>query len=339
MVNSQSRKERRRAELPILSSCGVPTKVGNIPRFLHSKKAWLPLLSCITISDSDLEGIKDQVVIVTGASSGIGLATVKRLIQHGAKVFVSDLQELPEPERSQIPFLETDVTSWSGQVALFKAAKDKYGVIHHVFANAGISSGTALLGKDVDDNGNLLPPDLKVINVNLIGLMYTVKLGIHYIKQNPKGGSIVMAASASSFTRFAPSDYTTSKHGVYGLLRSLYCTLYPNMPVRINAIAPSWTDTGIISADLIEAVGKENVQSPDVPARSVIALMADKNRHGQMIYSQNGKFWDIENGENGLVAHTDRMIAEREPGWEQESVIRLTKLRVERAAVAEMGKS
>lgn len=90
----------------------------------------------------------------------------------------------------------------------FKAAKKQYGKINHVFANAGIAPTISLLEDDVDSNGDLLPPSLRTINVNLVGCMYTVKLGIHYIRQNPAGGSIVITASGSSFTRFPVTDYS-----------------------------------------------------------------------------------------------------------------------------------
>ncbi|KAF2732194.1 NAD(P)-binding protein [Polyplosphaeria fusca] len=252
-----------------------------------------------TISDSELDAIKDQVVIVTGASSGIGLATTRRLIQHGVKVFASDINDLPEPEKSRVPFLKTDVSSWAQQVALFKAAKQKYGHINHVFANAGIAPKTTLLEDEVNENGDLLPPILTTININLIGVLYTVKLAVYHIKQSPTGGSIVMTGSGSSFARFSPTDYTTSKHGVYGILRSMYENLHPKLPIRINAVAPSWTDTSIVPRELIDVIGSDKVQSPDVVARSVVCLMADRERHGQMVYSDRGEFWDIETGENG----------------------------------------
>lgn len=121
-------------------------------------------------------------------------------------MFASDLNPLPEPENSTVPFRKADVTSWSDQIELFKAAKEEYGYIDHVFANAGISTTTVLLEDDVDENGDLLPPNLKTIDVNLIGCMYTVKLGIHYIKQNPKGGSLVLTASGASTCSCLPSD-------------------------------------------------------------------------------------------------------------------------------------
>jgi NAD(P)-dependent dehydrogenase (short-subunit alcohol dehydrogenase family) len=123
-------------------------------------------------------------------------------------VFASDLNPLPEPEASSIPFHKVDVTSWKEQIELFKAAEKEYGRIDHVFANAGISPSFSLLEDDVDEHGDLLPPNPNTLNVNLNGCVYTVKLGIYYLKKNPKGGSIVMTASGSSFTRFPATDYS-----------------------------------------------------------------------------------------------------------------------------------
>ncbi|KAF1994301.1 NAD(P)-binding protein [Amniculicola lignicola CBS 123094] len=286
-------------------------------------------MTSFTISDRDLESIKDQVVVVTGASSGIGLATVKRLLQHGAKVFASDLNPIPESENLKVPFRKTDVASWQEQIGLFKAVKEEYGAVHHVFANAGISPSTLLLEDDVDENGDLLAPSLKTININLIGVMYTVKLGIHYIKQNANGGSIVMTGSGSSFRPFAPTDYTTTKHAVTGLLRSLSLTLHPFIPnVRINAIAPSWTSTGIVPDSIRGIVGPDGIQSADVVARSVTVLMADTKRHGQMIYSDLGNFWELEQGDVGLVAYASKMLGQ-ETSPEQAAVDKLRALQTE----------
>jgi NAD(P)-dependent dehydrogenase (short-subunit alcohol dehydrogenase family) len=103
--------------------------------------------------------------------------------------------------------MKVDVTSWKQQVEMFKAAESAYGKIDHVFANAGIGPSFSLLEDDVDEEGDLLPPKLNTINVNLLGCIYTVKLGVHYLKNS--GGSIVMTASVSSFSRFPATDYST----------------------------------------------------------------------------------------------------------------------------------
>lgn len=93
-----------------------------------------------------------------------------------------------------------------------------------------------------------------------------------------------------------------------GLLRALYSHLYPQLPIRINAIAPSWTDTGIVPREVLAALGEGNYQSADVVGRSVTFLMTDKERHGELIYSDRGKFMDLENGERGYHALTKRML-------------------------------
>lgn len=100
----------------------------------------------------------------------------------------------------------------------------------------------------------------------------------------------------------------TSKHGVLGLLRALQPQLHPKLPIRINAVAPSWTNTPIVPRAVVAAVGESNIQSPDVVARSVALLMADKTRHGELVYSAVGEFVEMENGETGFHALTKQMM-------------------------------
>ncbi|KAF2659552.1 NAD(P)-binding protein [Lophiostoma macrostomum CBS 122681] len=274
-------------------------------------------MTSLTISPTDLQGINDQVVIVTGASSGIGLATVQLLLRHGAKVFASDLNDMPLPEATQVSFMKVDVTSWDQQLAMFKAAVRAYGAVHHVFGNAGITMSNTLLEDTVDEHGDPVPPSLKTIDVNVIGILYTVKLGTHYIRQSGEGGSIVLTASESSFSRFQATDYTVSKHGVLGLLRALTTNLQPSTStststprIRINAIAPGWTATGILPSLVLDTLGPGAYQTPDVVARSVVLLMADKQRHGQMVYSNKGSYYEIEDGERGFIQHGREILGE-----------------------------
>jgi hypothetical protein len=125
------------------------------------------------------------------------------------------------------------------------------------------------------------------------------------------------------------SNTATTKHAVLGLMRSLTGHLYPSMPIRINAIAPSWTDTGILSPAILAAIGEGNYQSADVPARSVTVLMADKQRHGQLVYSERGHFKDLENGPQGYHHLTATMLGiENEEGLSELKVMRdLLKMR------------
>lgn len=100
----------------------------------------------------------------------------------------------------------------------------------------------------------------------------------------------------------------TAKHAVLGLMRSLHGQLHPRLPIRINAIAPSWTDTGIIPRQVLAVLGEGNYQSADVVARSVTVLMADQKRHGELVYSELGRYMDLENGEKGHHALTAKTL-------------------------------
>ena len=100
----------------------------------------------------------------------------------------------------------------------------------------------------------------------------------------------------------------TSKHAVLGLMRSLFQHLHPTLPIRVNAIAPSWTATGIVADELRDAVGAAEFQSPDVPARSAVLLMADGERHGDMVFVEKGRFLECENGEGGYREFMEKML-------------------------------
>lgn len=91
-------------------------------------------------------------------------------------------------------------------------------------------------------------------------------------------------------------------------MRSLSTHLHPTLPIRINVIAPSWTDTSLVDPGVIAAIGQDKFQSADAPARSATLLMADRQRHGELVYSKCGNFKDLENGENGYHHLTAVML-------------------------------
>lgn len=265
----------------------------------------------VMINDSDLGSIRDHVIFITGGASGIGLATALLCIKNGAKVVVGDRNPLStDVVQQNLSYVPLDVSSWESLSAAFKEGLKQHGRIDHVFANAGVGPKTNLLEDNVDENGDLMEPSHHVLDINLKSVMNTTALACHHLKKNPEGGSILLIGSASSFQVFPAVDYATSKHGVLGLMRSLTTLLYPKLPIRINALTPCWTSTKIIPGDFMNALGIP-FQGPDVVARSAVLLMADQSRHGQVIYSEEGQFLEVD---EGLLAAARSMVqGDREP--------------------------
>jgi NAD(P)-dependent dehydrogenase (short-subunit alcohol dehydrogenase family) len=247
------------------------------------------------IKDSDFASLEGKVVVVTGCSSGIGLATVDLLLQHNARVVGGDVNPSPT-DSPNFTFQHTDTASWTSLLSLFKVAKDKHNRIDHVFSNAGISGRADYLTESFDESGVLNEPSTLTFDIDLKGMINTSYLGLyHFRHQDPPGGSIVCTASASSFQHFRVADYTSAKHGVLGWMRGTVPNIESTgLPIRVNAVAPSWTKTGLTPDEVVDMLPDVIWQGPDAAARSVAILMADPSRQGELIYSWGGRFKEVE---------------------------------------------
>lgn len=145
-----------------------------------------------------------------GGSSGIGLATVKLLLSLGASVVSGDIQPPAASEPAETPaflYVQTNVASWTDLTTLFKKAKEQYGRVDCVFANAGIGPRANYLAIETDENGDLKEPSTEVLDVSLKAVVNTACLGVHYIKEQPEGGSIVLMGSSTGLQPLRAPDY------------------------------------------------------------------------------------------------------------------------------------
>jgi NAD(P)-dependent dehydrogenase (short-subunit alcohol dehydrogenase family) len=142
------------------------------------------------------------------------------LLSLGASVVSGDIQPPPAElaEASAFLFVQTNVTVWSDLTALFKKAKGQHGQIDCVFANAGIGPRANYLELETDENGELKEPARDTVDVNLISVVHTASLAVHYIKQQPQGGSIVLMGSSTGLQPLRAIDYCT--------LTSMHCIKY-----------------------------------------------------------------------------------------------------------------
>lgn len=173
----------------------------------------------------------------------------------------------------------------------------------------------------------LAPPDLTVLDVNLISVIFTVRLGVYYLRQTEQterrnySPSIVITASASSFQDFGVGDYTIAKHGVLGILRGLCTDLQVSSNsrkqtqmkglarqiVRLNAIAPSWTNTGIVDGRILRGLGVR-VQEPEAVARSVVCCLRIRKGIGRSFIVGKGGSVRLIGGRGGLLAGARRFV-------------------------------
>lgn len=203
---------------------------------------------------------------------------------------------------------------------MFIQSENWFGRIDHVFANAGVGPTTDLLDIAFDESGHLAAPGLKTVNVNLLGAMYTVKLAAAYMTKlathRPDGsGSIVLTASCSSLENFSAGDYTVTKHGVLGIIRGVGNLM--GETVRLNAIAPSWTDTAMVPTEFVRSWGGL-IQSAEAVAKGVVLLFADGTRHQEVIYSWGGRYREVNKAEGGLLSVAGKLL---ENGVNEERVM------------------
>jgi NAD(P)-dependent dehydrogenase (short-subunit alcohol dehydrogenase family) len=173
-----------------------------------------------------------KVAVITGGTSGIGLATAKRFVDEGAYVFITGRRknELDAAVGSigAVTGVQGDVSSMADIDNLYSVVAEQKGKLDIVFANAGTGE-FAPLGQISEDHFD------KQFNVNVKGLLFTVQKSLALLQP---GGSIVLNASIVSITgNPAFSVYSASKAAVRSFART-WCVDLKDRNIRVNAISP-----------------------------------------------------------------------------------------------------
>ncbi|RKT20033.1 NAD(P)-dependent dehydrogenase (short-subunit alcohol dehydrogenase family) [Streptomyces sp. 1114.5] len=185
-----------------------------------------------------------RVAVITGAGSGIGLATARRFAAEGAKVVCVDLDaETGAKAANEVGglFLEADVTDEQAVQALFQRAVDEYGRLDIAFNNAGISP---------PDDDSILTTGLdawkRVQEVNLTSVYLCCKYAIPHMQRQGKG-SIINTASFVAVMGAATSQisYSASKGGVLAMSRELGVQ-FAREGIRVNALCPGPVNTPLL---------------------------------------------------------------------------------------------
>jgi NAD(P)-dependent dehydrogenase (short-subunit alcohol dehydrogenase family) len=188
--------------------------------------------------------LEGRVAVVTGGGSGIGLATVRRFAQEGARVVVGDVDAVGGKAAAEDVgglFVSCDVTDAEQVDTLFATAKERYGSVDVAFNNAGISP---------PEDDSILTTDLeawrRVQEVNLTSVYLCCKAALPYMLEQGRG-SIINTASFVAVMGAATSQisYTASKGGVLSMSRELGVQ-FARQGVRVNALCPGPVNTPLL---------------------------------------------------------------------------------------------
>lgn len=214
------------------------------------------------MNESKCRRLEGRVAVVTGGASGIGLASVRRLADEGARIVIGDVDpgsgEAAAAEVDGI-FVRTDVTSAEDVATMFRTAKETFGSIDIAFNNAGISP---------PDDDSILETGIdawrRVQEVNLTSVYLCCKEVIPYMLEQGKG-SIINTASFVATMAAATSQisYTASKGGVLAMSRELGVQ-FARSGIRVNALSPGPVNTPL----LIELFAKD----PERAARRLVHI-------------------------------------------------------------------
>ncbi|WP_229686177.1 3-oxoacyl-ACP reductase [Longimycelium tulufanense] len=191
-----------------------------------------------------MQRLQGKVAVVTGAGSGIGLASAKRLAAEGARVVCADIDETAgKAAAAEVDglFVRVDVTDEADVQAMFATAHGEYGSVDIAFNNAGISP---------PDDDSILTTGIdawrRVQEVNLTSVYLCCKYAIPYMQRQGRG-SIINTASFVAVMGAATSQisYTASKGGVLAMSRELGVQ-FAREGIRVNALCPGPVSTPLL---------------------------------------------------------------------------------------------
>ncbi|MBF0787442.1 MULTISPECIES: SDR family oxidoreductase [unclassified Streptococcus] len=236
---------------------------------------------------SDWLAIHDKVYVVTGGSSGIGLAIVKGLLKQGAKVANFDIRD-SEVSHENLFFVETNVTSHQAVKEAVAKVVEHFGTVDGLVNNAGINIPSLLVDVAEEAGQYELNEEKfdKMVSINFKGLFFVSQEVARILATKKSGVIINMASEAGLEGSEGQSIYAATKGAVYSLTRSWAKELAKH-GIRVLGIAP-----GIMEATGLRTLAYEEALAY-TRGKTVEELRAGYNNTSTIPLGRSGRLNEV----------------------------------------------
>lgn len=220
--------------------------------------------------------MKEKVIVITGASSGIGEETARQLVDKGFKVALlarseDKLKTLVDELGTDNAFaVKADVSNYNDVEQGLKNVNDHFGRIDGIFANAGRGAKSSGIEKgDVEDWDGML-------GANVNGLLYTAKAGLSYLRETK--GHFIITSSVAGRVALKGSVYGASKWFAYGFGQNLAEEMR-EWGGRCTTICP-----GMVNTPFFDEPKEDKLQPADIAKSVLFALSAEESACVREVY-------------------------------------------------------
>ncbi|MFC5653609.1 SDR family NAD(P)-dependent oxidoreductase [Paenibacillus solisilvae] len=200
--------------------------------------------------------LERRTAVVTGAASGIGRAVAVRFAAEGASVVVNDMSEAGQDVAAEIidsggsaVFIKADLRRKNEAELLMEAAYDRFGSLHILVNNAGVSGGKSVVAAEDEDWD-------RIMDINLRGAWYCCKYAIPLMIESGGGNIVNMASTHAYRTQENHFPYHSSKSGMIAMAYGI-CVDFGRQGIRANSICPGFIETPLAEAHMRQFPNRE----------------------------------------------------------------------------------
>lgn len=252
--------------------------------------------------------IKDNVAVITGGASGIGLALAKEWVKQGGKVVIGDYNDAvfadvaKELGESNCACVKVNVSQEADTEKLAKTAIEKFGKINLVAPCAGVIADGMMVSPDKNDPTKVKKMGLdkwqRVIDINLTGVFLTVRDCLEQMVIKKCKGAVITVSSTGSLGTAGQINYSSTKAAMAVFPKVLTAELMRRKlggQIRVNAVAPGYTATAMTAGMNQEAL---TAIEADIPigrmnkAEEIVSAMLELYRNeaiaGEVLFVHGG---------------------------------------------------